>query len=172
MALLMTLATHRRTNMNASSPSRHASPLLGVALLLSCFLFSGCRLDLFFGYANVKDLIGENLDQFPAIVLSTDKPGDINNYVFNWNETTLAGMSASKFKPTEKFWRLNIFSFKDGGVIGDFKNKFKELETHPSETFPSLPQEKLLRVDLDLAEDEDGTKGRKTYSFLVLFHYE
>ncbi|HXV82298.1 MAG TPA: hypothetical protein VEG60_20705 [Candidatus Binatia bacterium] len=158
--------------MNASSPYRHAPSLLaGVALLLSCFLFSGCRLDLFFGYANLKDLIGENLDQFPAIVLSTDNPGDIN-YTFDWTTTSLAGMKASDFKPTEKFWRLNIFSFKDGGVIGNFKRQFEELETHPSVTFPSLPQEKLLRIDLDLAEDEDGTKGRKTYSFLVLFHYE
>ena len=66
---------------------------------------------------------------------------------------------------------MNVFTFSDGTLIGDYR-RFKSIETEPKETFSDLPVEKLLLVQLDLADNEEGTKNRKSYSFAVLFHYE
>ena len=57
-----------------------------------------------------------------------------------------------------------------GTLIGDYR-RFKSIETEPEETFSDLPVEKLLLVQLDLADNEEGTKTGN-YSFSVLFHYE
>lgn len=156
--------------MNASSLYRRILGLLaGVALLLSCLLFSGCRFSHLFGPIVLKDLFGEHLDQFPAVVLSADRPDTID-YKFDWNTTTIAGASITNFIPSTDYWRLNVFKFSDGKPISS--NGFKSIKSEKSETFKGLPVGKLLRVDLDTADDPKGTKNRETYSFLVLFHNE
>ena len=150
--------------MNTSSLYRRAPGLLaGVALLLSCFLFSSCN------YAvRTTTLLGEHHDKFPPVVLSVDDPGPVN-YLFDWKKTTIAGVMASKFIPSTDFWRMNVFNFSDGMRLTNYK--FKSIEQYPTESF-TLDPEKLLRVDLDLADNEEGTKNRKSYSFMVMFHYE
>ena len=65
---------------------------------------------------------------------------------------------------------MNVFNFSDGTSITNYK--FKSIEQYPTESFTNLDTEKLLRVDLDLADDEQGIKNRKSYSFIVLFHCE
>ena len=151
--------------MNTSTLYRRTPSILaGVVLLLSCFLFSSCT------YAvRTKTLFGEYHDQFPPVVLSVDNPGPVN-YLFDWKTTTIAGTTASKFIPSTDFWRMNVFNFSDGQPITNYK--FKSIEQYPTESFTGLDTEKLLRVDLDLADNEEGTKNRKSLSFMVLFHCE
>ncbi len=48
------------------------------------------------------------------------------------------------------------FRFSDGELLGDSKN-FKPLKTNKKASF-KLPTEKLLRFDLDLADDEQGNR--------------
>ena len=158
--------------MNASSLHRLAPGLLaGVTVLLSCFLLLGCN------YAvRTTTLFGDYRDQFPPVVLSVDKEDKID-YTFDWKETTVGGMSVSKFKPSQNFWRLNVFRFSDGVRIGgdDKWIPFGDLDdknTQRSVTFPGLPVGKLLRFDLDLADDPKSPKDRETYNFMVLFHNE
>lgn len=156
--------------MNSSSLYRRAPGLLaGAALLLSCFLFSGCKISHVLGPFILQDLFGEYQDQFPTVVLSVDEPGPVN-YTFDWKTTTIGGIMAANFIPSTDFWRMNVFSFSDGNPKSSYK--FKSIEQYPTESFTNLDAEKLLRVDLDLADNEEGTKNRKSYSFTVLFHYE
>lgn len=156
--------------MNASNLYRRAPGLLaGVALLLSCFLLSGCKISHILGPYVLQDLFGEHHDQIPTVVLSMDNSGPVD-YTFDWSKTTIGGTSVSNFMPSSDFWRMNIYRFSDGNPLTS--NKFKLIKEYPAEEFKSMPSEKLLRIDLDLADDEQGIKNRKTYSFTVLFHYE
>jgi hypothetical protein len=156
--------------MNPSSLYRRTLSLLpAITLSLSCLLLIGCRLDLVLGHVNTKDVFGEHRDQFPTIALSSDNKEQID-YTFDWNTTTVGGVEVSKFNPGKKFWRMNIYRYSDGERIGDHRD-YRAIE-NPAETFQNLPVEKYLRIDLDLADDQQGTKGTEYYSFMVLFHYE
>lgn len=159
--------------MNPSSLYPRAPHLLaGFALLLSCFLLSGCESKLtevkkMLGDDVLKYVFGEHLDQFPAVVLDANGETTVN-YTFDWKRTTFAGESLIKFIPSQNYWRMNVFKFSDGKPIGKY-NGFKSF-TESSLTFPGVNAEELLRVDFDLADDQAGTKNRMKYSFVVLFH--
>jgi len=150
--------------MNASSLYRRTPGLLaGITLLLSCFLFSGCVSYV----VRTQTLFGEYRDQFPAIVLSVDA----HEYTFDWNEATIGGVSASKFIPDKKFWRLNVFQFSDGKRIGENDYDFQPI-AKTQVTFVKLPWDKLLRADLEFTDDPKSATGRTVYSFIVLLHNE
>ena len=151
--------------MNASNLYRGTPGLFaGVTLLLSCFLFSGCA-----NYAiRTQTLFGEHRDQFPAIVLS---PTDKDEYTFDWNKTTIGGVSVSKFIPSKKFWRLNVFKFSDGQRIGGNDYDFHPI-SETKVTFINLPLHQLLRADLELCDEPKHCNDTKGYSFMVLMHKE
>ena len=95
-------------------PNRHFQVLMaGIILFLNCFLISGCGT---WGLRWNTTIFGESVDRFPAIVLSTQNPQD-HNYTFNWDTHTVGGMPLSKHMPDAKYWRLNVFSFKNGTLL-------------------------------------------------------
>jgi hypothetical protein len=122
------------------------------------------------GDVGLPELIGEHLDQVPAVVLDATGLAPVN-YPFSWDKekTTVAGESISKLRPTKNFWRLNAYNFKDGKPITD--NGWRG-RNESSETLNNLPTEKLLRIQLDIADDQNDVKNRKTHNFIVLFHNE
>jgi hypothetical protein len=144
--------------------------MIMLTLLLSCSLVSACN------YAvRTKTLFGEYRDQFPPVVLSIDNKTEKIDYPFDWQATTVGGISISQFRPSNDFWRLNVFQFSDGKRIAgtlDHMQDYRSSKTDHSEMLNGLPTEKLLRADLELADDKEGTKGRETYSFMFLLHYE
>ena len=153
--------------MNASSLNRRALGLLaGVALLLSCFLFSACNFNRIWGPSLLKDLFGDYHDQFPAVVLDSNGQDPVKDVKFDWNETTMGGASIKNFIPSKNFYRLNIYYASNGTKI--YHDDFQPLK-NPTK-FPDLPAEKLLQVDLEMADDQQGTQGREIYSFHILFH--
>jgi hypothetical protein len=150
--------------MNAHSRSRRILGLLTM-LSLSCMLLSACH------YAvRTKTLFGDHRDQFPTIVLTADQKDTIN-YTFDWETTTVGGVSVAKFVPSSKFWRLNMFRFSNGERIGGNTTDFISTKDYPKVELKDLPTERLLRADFDFADDKEGTKDRDNYSFMVLFHY-
>lgn len=136
----------------------------GVTLFLNCFLLTGCDLVM-----QPKTVFGPDLRQFPAVVLSANGSHD---YTFDWDKTTIGGISVSKFEPKAKYWRLNVFRFSDGLQIGNNDGKFKPLETDRSEQFTDLKWDKLMRADLDLTDDPKSDENARTLSFIVLLHDE
>ena len=158
--------------MNALSRHQRVPGLLaGVILLLSCFLFSSCN------YAvRTTTLFGDKRDMIPTVVLSAHN-AETAELPLNWRNMTIGGVSAVNFKPSQHFWRLHIFSFSDGEKIGTNKNDnafypFDWDKEGDSLVIRDLPMHKLLRADLDLADDEKGIKDRDTLSVMILFHYE
>ena len=153
--------------MNATPPYKRGSRILaGVALLSSCFLLSGCH---WWGPGVIKDLFGDHIDQFPTIALTADNDKAVN-FPFDWDGTTVGGMLVSNFSPSKDYWRLNAFKFSDGTRITQ-NDRYQSMKTERKTDLNGLPVEHYVRVDLDLADNPEGTKNRKTYSFMVLFHY-
>ena len=156
--------------MTASSLCQRAPRLLAVLmLLLTCFVVSGClATKVTMGGPILQDIIGEHLDQFPAVVL--DATGNTTiDYVFDWDKTTMAGECITTFFPSAKFWRLNAFSVSDGTPVTN--NNWQSIAAR-TVSLNGLKAEKLLRAQLDLDDDPNDVKDRKTYNFIVLFHNE
>jgi hypothetical protein len=136
--------------------------------LLGClFLVSGCDLNSF--AVRTSTLIGEDHDQFPAIVLNAQDGS--HDYVFDWEANTVGGLPLSKFRPKAKYWRLQVFKFSDGLRIGGNSSDWKP-RSETKETFKALDFDKLMRVDLDLADDARGEENARTKSFIILLHDE
>jgi hypothetical protein len=141
---------------------------VGVTLLIgSFFLLSGCDLNNF--AVKTTTLIGDDHDQFPAIVLNAQDGS--HDYIFDWEQNSIGGLPLSKFRPKSKYWRLQVFKFSDGQRIGGNSSDWKP-RSDTKETFKSLEFDKLMRVDLDLADDERGEKDALTKSFVILLHDE
>jgi len=140
--------------------------VITISLLLSSSLFTGCNY-----IVRTANLFGGDYNQFPAVVLNTQESGS-HNYTFDWNKNTIGGLAVSTYKPKAKYWRLHVFNFKDGQRIGGNENKWKNLETDPSETLVNLPFDKLMRADLDLTNNTDTLEDAKTFTFIVLLHDE
>ena len=152
--------------MKISSLYHSVSGLVaGGTLLLGCFLFSGCSSFVVL----TKDIVGKELDAFPAVVLSTQAKGS-HNYVFDWNTNTIGGVSLSEFKPKTKYWRLHLFNFQTGVRIAPDKTDWKILECDTKETFEKVPFDELLRADLDLTDDFDTGKNARSYSINFILH--
>ncbi len=137
----------------------------GGTLLVSCFLFSGCNY-----VVRTKTLFGEELDKFPSVVLSAQNHS--TTYVFDWNETTLGGVSLSEFKPKAKYWRLHLFKFSNGDRIAPYKTDWKLLESDTKETFEKLTFDTLMLADLDLTDNPVTGENARRYSINVLLHDE
>src|SRR2546421_8169733 len=126
-------------DMKTSGLNQRVSGLVaGGTLLVSCFLFSGCSSFVVL----TKDIIGKELDAFPTVVLTTQGKGN-HDYVFDWNKTTIGGVSLSEFKPNAEFWRLHLFSFKTGTRIAPGKTDWKPLKCDMKETFENLKFDSL-----------------------------
>src|SRR5688572_25657221 len=120
--------------MNPWTRHRRILDLLTIlTLLVGCFLVSACN------YAvRTKTLFGEFRDQYPPVVLSIDDKVEKMNYNFDWQTTTLAGVSISKFRPSNDFWRLNVFQFSDGKHLTGSLD-YKSSKTDHTEMLNDLP---------------------------------
>ncbi len=88
--------------MNAWSRHQRILDLFTASTILASFvLLSAC--------VGIKTLFGDEGDQTPPIVLSVDQPGNVD-YEFDWQSTSIGGVSVSKFMPSHEYWRLNVFS--------------------------------------------------------------
>ena len=134
----------------------------GVTLLL---LSSSCNYAM-----RTSTLFGEDLQRFPAVVLSTQNGS--HDYTFDWDKSTVGGLSASVVKPKAKYWRLHVFKFSDGQRIGGNEGKWKDLETETAETLVDLPFDKLMRADVDLTDNPETGENARTLPFIVLLHDE
>ena len=142
-----------------------ATLVTGVALLLSCFLFSGCNYVL-----RTKTIFGEEYDKFPSVVLRPQNHS--TTYVFDWNENTVGGIRLADFKPNAKYWRLHLFKYSDGTRLGPANTDWKPLATDARETFENLKFDVLMKADLDLTDNYDTGDGARSYSINVLLHDE
>lgn len=139
--------------------------LVGGTLLVSCFLISGCNY-----FIQSHTLFGEELDKFPSVVLRAQNHS--TTYVFDWNTSTIGGVSLSKFKPKVKYWRLHLFKFSNGDRIAPDNTDWKYLESDTNETFNNLTFDILMRADLDLTDNIESGENARTYSLNVLLHDE
>jgi hypothetical protein len=142
---------------------RLPSLLGGTTLVVVSFASFGCH------YINGKNVFGEDMRRFPAIVLHVDD----NQWRFNWKETTFGGAPISQFTPKQKYYRLNMFDYYSGELLPNQDTKFYEIASKDSIEFKDLLLEKLVRIDCDLSNNsEGGGEDADTYSFVVLFHKE
>lgn len=158
--------TFGEKDMKTPSLSRCVPGLMaGVTLAVSCFLFSGCN------YAvRQKTIFGPDLRQLPAVVLSPQNGS--HDFVFDWRVATIGGTPMLTWKPDKRYWRLNVFRFKNGMRIGGNKDGWKDFQKDEyTETFSAIVFDRLIRVDLDLTDDPNGSeKDEPPWSLYVLLH--
>jgi hypothetical protein len=136
---------------------------MAISLLLTSFTFTACKP----WFISTKRLFGEARDKFPAVVLSTQSPGS-HDYTFDWDKNTVGGVSLANVQPNKKYWRLNLYKFKTGEVIGNFKDCKSFADR--TETFTGLDFDKLVRADLDVANDPNCMEDAETFSLNFLLH--